>query len=274
MASVCVVTVGLFLARIGEIDVAWSRALPSEPSSLTVVLDSAGRYFASFVVEAAVEPLPMRAEEVGIDLGLTTFAVMSDGQSVPNPRFLRRAQRKLVRLQRSLAMKQKGSMNRAKARLRVARAHARVADTRRDWLHKLSTTIIRENQAVFVEDLGVAGLARTKLAKSVHDAGWSAFIGMLEYKATLYGRDFARISPFVPTSQTCSACGTRDGRKPLSVRAWTCPRCGASHERDLNAAKNILAAGRADRQNACGATVRPEATPALRDEAGTSRGAA
>jgi putative transposase len=180
----------------------------------------------------------------------------------------------LKRKQRDLSRKEKGSCHREKARLKVARAHARVADARRDFCHQLSTALIRENQAVAVEDLAVRGLARTRLAKSVHDAGWSGFVGMLEYKARLYGRTFIRIGRFEPTSRTCSACGTKDGPKPLHVRAWQCPACGTWLDRDINAAVNVAkAAGLA--VTACRAQVRPEALPqAQRGEAGTLRGAA
>lgn len=247
----------VYLAKIGEVKVAWSRDLPAAPSSVTVVKDSAGRYFLSFVVENGPEPLPEIGTETGIDLGLTAFAVTSSGKKIGNPRFLRRAERKLKRLQRALSRKQKGSANRAKARAALARQHAKVADTRRDWHHQVSTQIIRDSQAVYVEDLAVNGLARTRLAKSVHDAGWSAFVNMLEYKAALYGRHFAKVDRWLPTSQTCSTCGVKDGPKPLSVREWTCAACGAVHDRDVNAARNILAAGRADRLNACGPLVRP-----------------
>jgi putative transposase len=173
-------------------------------------------------------------------LGLTHFAVLSDGTKIVAPKFLRQAARRLRRLQRALSRKAKGSTNRKKAVVKVARAHARVADARRDWQHKLSTRIIRDNQAVYVEDLCVTGLGRTRLAKSVHDAGWSQFVGMLEYKAARAGRTFKKIDRFAPTSQTCSACGRLDGPKPLSVRSWTCP-CGAAHDRDVNAAINVLA---------------------------------
>ena len=144
----------------------------------------------------------------------------------------------------------------------------RVADARREFCHQLSTALIRENQAVAVEDLAVNGLARTRMAKSVHDAGWSAFVAMLEYKARLYGREFRRIGRFEPTSQVCSACGTKDGPKPLHVRQWACRACGTVHDRDVNAARNIArAAGLA--ATACGARVRPGAVPAQRREAGT-----
>jgi putative transposase len=264
----------LRLPKIGDVEVRWSRPLPAVPSSVTVIRDAAGRYFASFVVEVNLEPLPETRAECGIDLGLGHFAVMDDGTKIAAPRFLRRAQKKLKRAQRDLSRKQKGGRNRERARFEVARAHARVADARRDFHHKLSTTLIRENQAVHVEDLTVKGLARTRLAKSVHDAGWSAFTGMLEYKARLYGREFRRIGRFEPTSQVCSACGAKDGPKPLSVREWTCKECGTVHDRDLNAARNILAAGRADKQNACGGQVRPLATAAPAREAGSHRGTA
>ena len=270
----------LYLAKIGEVRVRWSRILPSEPPSVTVVKDARGRYFASFVVEtdpaADLGRFPLDPDraytETGIDLGLTHFAVLSDGKKIDAPGFLRRAERKLRRLQQDLARKQKGSNNRKKAVVEVAAAHAHVADSRRDFQHKLSTTIIRETQAVYVEDLSVAGLGRTRLAKSVHDAGWSGFVDMLEYKAARYGRYFARIDRFTPTSQVCSACGVKDGPKPLSVRQWTCAGCGARHDRDVNAARNVLAAGQADRVNACGDQVRPGLVPAPVCEAGTHRG--
>lgn len=211
------------------------------------------------MVETTDEALPLIDSEVGIDLGLTTFAVLSNGKIISSPKFLRRAERKLRKAQQNLSRKQKGSNNRAKARIRVAKAHAAVADTRKDWAHKHSTTIIRENQAIFVEDLCVAGLARTRLAKSVHDAGWAMFTRMLEEKAARYGRAFAKGDRWFPSSQICSTCGVQDGPKPLSVRQWQCQGCGAVHDRDLNAAKNILAAGRAERLNACGGTVNPAA---------------
>ncbi|NLE81999.1 MAG: transposase [Rhodococcus sp.] len=244
----------LYIAKVGELKVAWSRELPSEPSSVSIIKDAAGRYFASFVVETTDETLPECDMEVGIDLGLATFAVLSDGKIIESPKFLRQAERKLRKAQQALSRKEKGSKNRAKARVRVAKAYAKVADARTDWAHKHSTAIIRENQAVFVEDLCVTGLARTRLAKSVHDAGWGMFTRMLEEKAARYGRTFVKADRWFPSSQLCSTCGRVDGPKPLSVREWTCP-CGAVHDRDLNAAKNIHAAGRAEWLNACGGTV-------------------
>ncbi|MFE4255325.1 RNA-guided endonuclease InsQ/TnpB family protein [Streptomyces sp. NPDC056910] len=262
----------LNLPKIGAVRVKWSRTLPVVPSSVTVIKDSAGRYFASFVIDtvpaADAGRMPATEQAIGIDLGLTHFAVLSDGTKFDSPRFLRRAEKKLKKAGRELSRKQKDSKNRAKARLKVARAHAQVADARKEFHHQLSTRLIRENQAIAVEDLSVKGLARTKLAKSVHDAGWSQFVTMLEYKAARYGRTFIKINRFEPTSQVCSTCGHRDGPKPLHVREWTCPACGTRHDRDVNAAKNVKqAAGLA--VTACGAKVGPEPVLAQREETGS-----
>ncbi|MET7649646.1 RNA-guided endonuclease TnpB family protein [Streptomyces sp. NPDC005486] len=264
----------LSLPKIGAVKVKWSRVLPVTPSSVTVIVDAAGRYFASFVIDTDDETDRARWDEpdpeaaIGIDLGLTHFAVLSDGTKIGSPRFLRRAEKKLKKAQRELSRKKKGSRNRAKARLKVARAHAGVADARKEFHHQLSTTLIRENQAIAVEDLAVSGLARTRLAKSVHDAGWAQFVGMLEYKAQRYGRTFVKVGRFEPTSQTCSTCGHRDGPKPLHVRKWTCPACDTVHDRDHNAAINVKqTAGLA--VSACGAPVRPGLVPAQREETGS-----
>ncbi|MFV2175385.1 RNA-guided endonuclease InsQ/TnpB family protein [Actinomadura sp. LOL_011] len=242
----------LALPKIGALKVKWTRALPSTPATVTVVKDAAGRYFCSFVVETADDPPGETAgdpsvetgSDVGIDLGLEHFAVLSDGRKIASPRFLRRAEKKLRRAQQALSCKQEGSNNRGKARLKVARAHAGVADARREFHHTLSTALVRESQAVYVEDLCVKGLARTRLVKSVHDAGWSTFVNMLEYKAARYGRTFVRVDRAFPSSQICSHCGRRDGPEPLHVRAWACGGCGAVHDRDVNAARNILDEGR------------------------------
>jgi putative transposase len=191
------------------------------------VLGDENRYIASFVVETEAGPLPETESVVGIDLGLTHFAVLSDGRKIASPKFLRRAERTLRRRQQDLSRKAKGSRNRDKARIKVARAHARAADARRDFHHQISTALIRDNQAVAVENLAVKALGRTKMAKSVHDAGWASFVNMLEYKAALYGRQFHRIGRFEPTSQTCCLCGVKDGPKPLHIRTWRCQCCGA-----------------------------------------------
>ncbi|MGW3124379.1 RNA-guided endonuclease InsQ/TnpB family protein [Streptomyces sp. NPDC001107] len=262
----------LNLPKIGAVKVKWSRTLPAAPTSVTVIKDAAGRFFASFVLDtdpaADATRMPETDRTIGIDLGLTHFAVLSDGTKIDSPRFLRRAEKKLKKAQKELSRKQKGSKNRAKARLKVARTHAAVADARREFHHQLSTKLISENQGIAVEDLAVKGLARTKLAKSVHDAGWAQFVSMLEYKAERYGRTLVKIGRFTPTSQTCSTCGAVDGPKPLNVREWTCTACGTVHDRDTNAAINVkTAAGLA--VSACGAPVRPGAISAQREETGS-----
>jgi putative transposase len=258
----------LRLPKIGDVPVRWSRPLPSLPSSVTVIKDSSGRYLASFVIETEPGTLPRAEPAVGIDLGLRHFAVLSDGRKITAPQFLRRAEKLLKRRQHDLSRKQKGSKNRDKARVKGASAHARVADARRDFHHQLSTALIRDNQAVAVENLAVKALGRTRLAKSVHDAGWSGFVAMLEYKSRLYGRQFHRIGRFTPTSQTCCLCGVKDGPKPLHVRAWQCGSCQAWLDRDINAAVNVArAAGLA--VTACGAQVRPGSALVQRGEAGT-----
>ncbi|MGW2564610.1 RNA-guided endonuclease InsQ/TnpB family protein [Streptomyces sp. NPDC001514] len=247
----------LNLAKIGDVRVRWSRPLPSAPSSVTVIKDSSGRYFASFVVAVDPKPLEPVTAEVGIDLGLTHYAVASDGKVIDNPRFLRRAERRLRKAQQVLSRKVKGSANRAKARIRVARAHTKVADARRDWAHQQTSRLVRENQAVYLEDLAVSGLARTRLAKSVHDAAWGMFRRLLEEKAARAGRHVGVVSRWLPSSQTCSVCWVVDGNKPLHVRTWRCGGCGTEHDRDLNASRVILAAGQAERLNAPGGPVSP-----------------
>ncbi len=218
----------LYIAKVGELEVAWSRELPSTPSSVSIIKDPAGRYFASFVVETTDDPLPECDAEVGIDLGLTTFAVLSDGKVIESPKFFRRAERTLRKAQQSLSRKQKGSKNRVKARIRVAKAHAKVADARNDWAHKQSMAIIRENQAVFVEDLCVTGLARTRLAKSVHDAGWAMFTRLLEEKATRYGRTFVKVDRFYRRVSCARRAGRRTARNRSRFGSGSARRAGWS----------------------------------------------
>jgi len=264
----------LYVTKVGDIKVAWSRALPSVPSSVTVIRDSDGRYYASFVVQRQATPLPACDREVGVDLGLASLAVTSDGEVIANPRFYRAAQRRLRRAQRVLSRRKKGSANRAKARHRVAVVHRKVREARLDYAHKTALRLVRDNQAVYAEDLAVSGLARTRLAKSVADVGWSLLLRCIQEKAARYGRTFGKIGRFEPTSQVCSACGVKDGPKPLGIRVWTCAACGTVHDRDVNAARNILALGRRERLNACGTGVRPPLTVAAGAEAGTHQSAA
>jgi putative transposase len=264
----------LYVAKVGEIAVRWSRPLPSAPSSVTVIREPDGRYYASFVVERPAAPLPACGREVGVDMGLNRLAVTSDGEIIANPRFLRAKQRKLAHAQRALSRTAKGSANRARARRRLAVVHRKVRETRLDHAHKTALALVRDSQAVYAEDLAVSGLARTRLAKSVHDAGWAQLLRLIGEKAQQYGRTFHQVGRFTPTSQTCSVCGTKDGPKPLRVRSWRCGMCGAVHDRDVNAARNVLAAGRAERLNACGGTIRPGAPLARSGETGTHRGVA
>jgi putative transposase len=261
----------LRLPKVGDLRVRWSRELPSTPSSVTITLDGTGRYHASFVVQVQEAPLLPIPTQVGIDLGLTHFATLSTGEKVANPRWLRQRQKALRRAQRSLSRRHNGSNNRDKQRRKVAKLHARVADARRDFHHQFSARLIRESQAVVVEKLNVAALGRSNLGRTIHDAGWSSFVAMLEYKAALSGRRVVRIDRWHPSSQLCSACGQRSGPKglgALKVRSWTCLLCGTEHDRDVNAAMNILAAGRA--VAACGPDVRPPAMVAAGVEAGTT----
>ncbi|WP_250285119.1 RNA-guided endonuclease InsQ/TnpB family protein [Frankia sp. CiP1_Cm_nod2] len=272
---------GVRVAKVGDVRLVWSRELPSIPSSATVIREADGRYYVSFVVDVAGEPYPAVSADVGIDLGLDRLATLSTGEIITNPRPLRSKQRHLSRAQRALARKRKGSSNRRKAARRVAVLHRTVRETRRDQHHKLAARLVRDNQAVYVEDLAVSGLARTTLARSVHDAGWAMLVGLIEEKAARRGRTVVRVGRFFPSSQVCSVCGVTDGPKPLPVRVWICAACTTTHDRDLNAARNILvegrrivAAGRAETENACGADVRPGPVPAVGVEAGTQRGAA
>ena len=234
----------VYLAKIGDLEVKWSRLLPSEPSSVTVIKDPSDRYFLSFVVEISPEKLPDNGKSVGVDLGITDFATLDNGEKIKAPKPLKKQLRKLRKSQRSLSRKQKGSKRREKAQLRVAKIHAKIKDTRTDFLHKLSTRLIRENQTIVLEDLNTSGMLKNrKLSRAISDLGWRSFRTMLEAKSEMYGRDFRVISRWEPTSQRCSSCGEIGGKKELSVREWTCLFCGENHDRDVNAAKNIKVAG-------------------------------
>ena len=237
----------LKLAKMAEpLAIRWSRQIPkaAKVTTVTVSKDTAGRYFVSLLCDDAVAAKHEVSGKVGIDLGLSHFAILSTGEKVAAPNTFRKNEAKLAKLQRRLAKKQKGSNRRAKAKLKVARLHAKIADSRRDFLHKLSTRLINENQVIAVESLSVSNMQKNRcLSKSIADAGWSDFVRQLEYKARWYGRDLVGIDKWFPSSKRCSDCGHTVPKMPLNVRQWTCPECGSEHDRDVNAARNVLAAG-------------------------------
>jgi putative transposase len=249
----------IFLAKMSEpLDIRWSRPLPegAEPSTVTVSRDAAARWHISILVEETIEQYPATDSAVGIDAGITTLLTLSTGEKITNPRHERRDRERLAKAQRAMARKQKGSKNRGKAKIKVARVYAKIADRRKDNLHKLSTRLVRENQTLCVEDLSVRNMVKNhSLARAISDASWSEFRRQLEYKADWYGRTVIAIDRFYPSSKTCSACGAIAAKMPLSVRDWTCAACGALHDRDVNAAINLRAAGLA--VLACGDGVRP-----------------
>lgn len=250
----------LTLAKMDEpLDIVWSRPLPEgmTPSKVTVSRDAAGRWFVSLLCDdPTVKPLPATDSAVGIDVGLDHLLTLSTGEKVTNPQHERTDRKRLAKAHRELSRKAKGSANRAKARRKVARAYARIADRRRDVLHKLTTRLVRENQTLVIEDLSVRNMVKNpSMARAISDAAWHEFRSMLEYKASWYGRDVVVVDRFFPSSKLCSDCGTLQRRMPLHVRTWTCD-CGAIHDRDVNAAQNLLAAGLA--VTVCGAGVRPK----------------
>ncbi|WP_095849911.1 RNA-guided endonuclease InsQ/TnpB family protein [Streptomyces sp. Ag82_O1-15] len=251
----------LRLAKMSEpLRIVWSRPLPegAKPSTVTVSQDSAGRWFVSLLCEdPSVKPLPATGQAVGVDVGLNHLLTLSTGEKITNPRHERRDRAALAKAQRNLARKARGdSANRRKARLKAAKIHARIADRRRDTLHKLTTRLVRENQTIVIEDLTVRNMVKNrKLARAISDAAWGEFRCMLEYKAQWYGREVIAVDRWFPSSRLCSACNTLQDRMPLNVRTWTCD-CGVTHDRDVNAAHNLLAAGLA--VTVCGAGVRPQ----------------
>jgi putative transposase len=250
----------VFLAKCAEaLPIRWSRLLPDsvEPSTVTVKLSPAGRWTVSLLVDVEIDPLPISPSRVGIDLGVTSLAVLSTGEKVLNPKGFKAKYRKLRKAQEALSRKQKGSRNRDKARLRVARVHAEIADARKDNLHKLTTRLVRENQTIAVEDLAVKNMVKNrKLSQAISDASWGELVRQLEYKCDWYGRTLVKIDRWFPSSKRCHDCGHVVDKLPLNIRDWVCPSCGEHHDRDINAAKNVLAAGLA--VVACGANVRPD----------------
>ncbi|WP_406383551.1 RNA-guided endonuclease InsQ/TnpB family protein [Streptomyces sp. NBC_01618] len=251
----------LTLAKMTEpLDIVWSRPLPqgARPSTVTVSQDAAGRWFVSLLCDdPSIQPLPATDSALGIDAGLDHLLTLSTGEKIANPRHERQDRARLAKAQRKLSRKARGDgANRARARRKVAEIHARIADRRRDLLHKLTTRLVRENQTLVIEDLTVRNMVKNHtLARAISDASWSEFRSMLEYKAAWYGREVIAVDRWFPSSKLCSACGTLAEKMPLNVRTWTCD-CGTTHDRDVNAAKNLLAAGLA--VTVCGAGVRPQ----------------
>ncbi len=239
----------VYLAKIGNLKPIWCRELPSESSSVTVIKDCEERYFLSFVVE--IEPCQINAknQSIGIDLGIKTFAVMSNGEKAKSPNYSR-GNRKIRKLQRKLARQQKDSKRRDRTRIQIAKRHNQISDNRKDFLHKLSTKVVSENQAIILEDLNVSGMVKNrKLARAISRQGWREFRNLIEAKSEKFGRDFRLISRWEPTSQKCSDCGFKWGKIDLSVRSILCLSCGTEHDRDENASKNIEMVGMGHRHD-------------------------
>lgn len=251
----------VFLAKCTEaLPIRWSRQIPEgcTPSTITVKLTPSGRWYVSLLVnDHTVKPLPKTDKKTGLDLGVTSLIATSNGDKITNPKHFKRLRKKLRRVQKALSRKQKGSNNRYKARLRVARVHAQITDARTDFLHKLTTQLVRENQTIVIEDLAIKNMVKNhNLAAAISDASWGECTRQLTYKCQWYGRELVKIDRYFPSSKRCGNCGHIAEKIPLNIRQWDCPQCGAKHDRDLNASKNILAAGLA--VSVCGATVRAE----------------
>jgi putative transposase len=251
----------IYLAKSPEpLDIRWSRQIPKgcEPSSVTVRLHPSGRWHISIRFDApTIQPLPINDNAIGIDLGITSLIVTSNGDKVANPKQFKKHYQRLKRAQKNLSRKQKGSKNREKARIKVAKVHIKISDSRKDFLHKLTTNLVRENQTIAVESLAVKNLVKNRqLALAISDSGWSELIRQLDYKCLWYGRKLVKIDQWFPSSKRCSNCGHIVDKMPLNIRDWQCPNCGINHDRDVNAGQNILAAGLA--VLVCGATIRPE----------------
>ncbi|MEG3904485.1 transposase [Microcoleus sp. B4-C5] len=246
---------GVYLAKIGIVKPIWSRELPSESSSITVIKDCANRYLLSFVVEIQPNRVDAKNQSIGIDLGIKTFAVMSDGTSAQSPSY-KKLDRKIRKLQRKLARQPKDSKRRNKTRIQIAKLHNQIAETRKDFLHKLSTKVVSENQTIVLEDLNVSGMVKNrKIARAISLQGWREFRVLCEAKSEKFGREFVIISRWEPTSQTCSDCGYKWGKIDLSVRSILCLNCGTEHDRDENASVNIEKVGLGHRHDSkCSAT--------------------
>jgi putative transposase len=251
----------VFLAKCTDaLPIRWSRQIPAgcTPSTITVKLTAAGKWSVSLLVDDhTVKPLPKTDKQIGLDMGVTSLIATSNGDKIANPKHFKRLRKKLKRVQKALSRKQKGSNNRHKARIEVARVHVQITDARADFLHKLTTQLVRENQTIVVEDLAVKNMLKNhKLANAISDASWGELIRQLTYKCEWYGRELIKIDRWFPSSKRCGSCGHVVDKLPLNIREWECGVCHTKHDRDINASRNILAAGLA--VSVCGATVRPE----------------
>ncbi|MBW4426099.1 MAG: transposase [Nostoc desertorum CM1-VF14] len=254
----------IFLAKSPTpLAIRWSRQLPvcAEPSTITVKLSPSGRWTVSILVDVEICILPESTSSIGIDLGITSLVALSTGEKIANPKSFKAKKAKLRKAQKALIRKQKGSNNRHKARRKVANIHAEISDARNDFLHKLTTRLVRENQTIAIEDLAVKNMVKNKkLAFSISDASWGELVRQLEYKCDWYGRTFVKIDRWFPSSKRCGNCGYIVDKLPLNIREWDCPKCSIRHDRDINASKNILAAGLA--VSVCGANIRPDSLKA------------
>ena len=257
----------IYLAKCSEpLPIRWSRQIPKgcEPTSVTVSLHPSGRWHISIRFDdPTIQPLPVTDNTVGIDLGVTSLIATSNGDKIANPQHFKKHRKRLKKAQKNLSRKQKGSKNREKARIEVAKIHLKISDSRKDFLHKTTTQLVRENQTIAVESLAVKNMVKNhKLALAISDSGWSELSRQLDYKCRWYGRTLVAIDRWFPSSKRCSSCGHIVDKMPLNIREWTCPKCGCNHDRDVNASKNILAAGLA--VSVCGATVRPEQSKSVK----------
>lgn len=256
----------VYLAKCSEaLPIRWSRMLPEgvEPSTITVKLSPSGRWTISLLVDVEIKPLPESPNQIGIDLGITSLVALSTGEKIANPKGFKAKRQKLRKAQKALSRKQKGSNNRHRAALKVAKIHAEISDARQDFLHKLTTQLVRENQTIAIEDLAVKNMVKNrKLALAINDASWGELVRQLTYKCDWYGRTLIKIDRWFPSSKRCGHCGYIVEQLPLHIREWECPKCGVNHDRDINASKNILAAGLA--VSVCGASVRPEQSKSVK----------
>jgi putative transposase len=257
----------IYLAKCSEpLPIRWSRQIPCgcEPTSVTVNLNPSGRWHISIRFDdPTIQPLPVSEDAVGIDLGITSLIATSNGDKIANPKHFKKHRKRLKKAQKNFSRKQKGSKNREKARIKVAKIHLQIADSRKDFLHKTTTQLVRENQTIAIESLAVKNMVKNhKLALAISDSGWGELTRQLDYKCRWYGRKLVAIDRWFPSSKRCSSCGHIVDKMPLNIREWTCLKCGCNHDRDVNASKNILAAGLA--VSVCGATVRPEQSKSVK----------